>query len=176
MNCFRAIAWVSLLTCCAVHAQSLRADSALSGAPNGAPKASVLKSGTAIKILRREGFWLEIDAGGKTGWVKASAVMLGSGGGATAIDSGRLGTGNIVATSVARGLSAKDLISGKPDFDQATKLEGLSVDATAVASFVNQGQLLAPSEKVSLLVTKTPVTTGNPPSSTNNTKGGQDDW
>lgn len=176
MNVRQALAWVAWAACCAAQGQSLRADSTLADAPNGAPKTPSVKSGTAVKVLRRDGFWLEVDAGGRTGWVRASAIVLGSGGGAVAIDTGRLGSGNIVATSVSRGLSAKDLISGKPDFDQVTRLEALSAEASTVQGFVNQGHLQPPSEKVSLLAPRAPAPLAGSASTPNQAKGSQDDW
>jgi hypothetical protein len=40
-----------------------------------------------------------------------------------ALDTGRACKGNIVAASAARGLSAKDLLEGKPDYKSLQKLE-----------------------------------------------------
>ena len=108
-----------LLMCFAVNAQTLREDASLSDKAEGAPGATKLKAGSSVKVLKRQGFWVEVDAGGKNGWLKASQLnFTGATGGPTAIDTGRLGTGNIVATSAARGLSAKDLVSGKPNFEE----------------------------------------------------------
>ena len=112
-----------MLMCFTVNAQTLREDAILSDKAEGAPGATKLKAGSSVKVLKRQGFWVEVDAGGKNGWLKASQLnFTGATGGPTAIDTGRLGTGNIVATSAARGLSAKDLVSGKPNFDEVKQL------------------------------------------------------
>lgn len=139
----------------AAHGQVLREEAALSDKPEGAPGAVKLKAGSPVKVLKRQGFWVEVDAGGKNGWIKAALInFTGSTGGPTAIDTGRLGTGNIVATSAARGLSAKDLINGKPNFDEVKKLDGLASNPAGVESFVLAGGAVPSKEKIQLTAAK----------------------
>ena len=122
-----------------VGAQTLREEVALFDKPDGAAQGSKLKAATPLKLLKRQGFWVEVDAGGKTGWLKVSSVSFAGAVGPVSIDTGRMGTGNIVATSAARGLSAKDLLEGTPNYDEATRLESLALDASGVAAFRAQG-------------------------------------
>ncbi len=186
---FRRRAWpvlLALAAACAAQAQSLREDVALFDKPDGAAGAVRLKAGTAVKALKRQGFWIEVDAGGRTGWLKASAVnFAGATGGPTAIDTGRLGTGNIVATSAARGLSAKDLVSGKPDFEQASRLEGLAAQPAAAQAFLVAGGVVPAADRIQL-ATPRPAAAAAPapgaaagaaPAGTSaNKKKGDDDW
>jgi hypothetical protein len=144
-----------MLMCFALNAQTLREDASLSDKAEGAPGATKLKAGSTVKVLKRQGFWVEVDAGGKNGWLKASQLnFTGATGGPTAIDTGRLGTGNIVATSAARGLSAKDLVSGKPNFEEVKKLDALSFDPAGIDSFVVLGGVVPSKEKIQLAAAK----------------------
>ena len=63
-----------LLMCFTVNAQTLREDASLSDKAEGAPGATKLKAGSSVKVLKRQGFWVEVDAGGKNGWLKASQL------------------------------------------------------------------------------------------------------
>ena len=123
----------------AVGAQTLREEAALFDKPDGVAQGAKLKVATPLKLLKRQGFWVEVDAGGKTGWLKVSSVSFAGAAGPVSIDTGRLGTGNIVATSAARGLSAKDLLEGAPNYDEASRLEALALDASGVTAFRSQG-------------------------------------
>jgi hypothetical protein len=134
-------------------AQSLREEAVLLDKPDGKPGSVKLVAGSPVKTLKRQGFWVEVDSAGKTGWLKVSQInFAGATGGATAIDTGRLGTGNIVATSAARGLSAKDLVSGQPDFNEVNKLDALTAPPQMVQSFLVSGGLVALTEKIQLNV------------------------
>ena len=143
-----------IISCALVaQAQTVREEALLFDKPDGKPGNVKLASGSPVKALKRQGFWVEVDASGKTGWLKVSQInFAGATGGATAIDTGRLGTGNIVATSAARGLSAKDLVSGRPDFNEVNKLDALTAPPQMVQSFMVAGGLVAVNEKIQLTV------------------------
>lgn len=178
--------WVPLLlataAACAAQAQSLREDVALFDKPNGSAGATKLKAGTAVKALKRQGFWIEVDAGGKAGWLKASAVnFTGAASGPTAIETGRMGTGNIVATSATRGLSAKDLLSGKPDFEEAARLEAMAAQPPEVQAFLVDGGVVAATDRIQLASPRptaaaTPAPGGGGAAASANKKKGDDDW
>jgi hypothetical protein len=149
---FNFLLIISISFACAlpVYAQSIKDDAHIFDKPDGNKTGSV-KSGTSIKINKRQGFWVEVEAGSNKGWVKISQInMSASSGGGIALDTGRAGKGNIVSTSAARGLSAKDLLDGKPDFSAVAKLDGFSLDASAIASFRREANLQAVTEKISL--------------------------
>ena len=168
--------WMSLLCLafvCGVQAQTLREESILLDKPEGKPGVVKLSTGTAVKALRRQGFWVEVDAAGKVGWLKISQINFAVGtGGATAIDTGRLGTGNIVATSAARGLSAKDLVSGQPNFNEAGKLDALTSDAQAVQAFLVAGAVVVSTDKFQLIAPR--MTASSVPASSPSALGAQE--
>jgi len=101
-----------------------------------------LASNTSIKILKREGFWVQVEVAGTKGWVKLSSVnMAGQTPSITPLDTGRTGKGNIVSTSAARGLSAKDLTLAKPDSSQFEELKKFAVDSSEADKFAKSGGL-----------------------------------
>ena len=166
------------------QAQTVREEAVLLDKPDGKPGSVKLAAGSPVKTLKRQGFWVEVDSAGKTGWLKVSQInFAGATGGATAIDTGRLGTGNIVATSAARGLSAKDLVSGKPNFEEANKLDTLTAQPAVVQSFLVAGSVVAINQKIQLTAPRpTPVATpaagaGQSSGSSSSTKKkGDDEW
>ena len=166
------------------YAQTVREEATLLDKPDGKPGSVKLAAGSPVKTLKRQGFWVEVDAAGKTGWLKVSQInFAGAAGGSTAIDTGRLGTGNIVATSAARGLSAKDLVSGQPDFNEANKLELLTATPATVQTFLMAGNVTAISQKIQLTAPR-PAPAATPPagsgqgagSSSSTKKKGDDEW
>lgn len=166
------------------NCQTLREDTVLLDKPDGKPAATKIAAGSPVKALKRQGFWVEVDATGKVGWLKVSQInFAGAAGGATAIDTGRLGTGNIVATSAARGLSAKDLVSGQPNFDEANKLDLLMAQPSAVQPFLVAGGVVAINQKIQLSALRTtapamPANAGVQPAGTTSPakKKGDDEW
>lgn len=131
------------LSAAGTQAQTLGKAADLKASP--APEAKTVKSLPAnapAKLLKRQGFWVEIESGGASGWVKLSDLNMGSGGTSiSAMDTGRTGKGNIVSTSAARGLSAKELTAAKPDVQQFEQLRALSVSAADAEAFAQAGGL-----------------------------------
>jgi len=175
--CFGASVSLSVL------GQTLKEEAVLLDKPDGV-KVATGKAGTSVKIKRRQGFWAEIEMADKLGWIPLGKLSLGGGAGASvALDTGRAGSGNIVSTSSARGLSAKDLINGKPDAHSVARLEEFAVDAGDVGKFRTEGGISALPEKVSLAApavpTKSPLK--EPPSNDDfdrpkKPKKADDDW
>jgi hypothetical protein len=101
-----------------------------------------LPAKSPLKILKREGFWIQVESSGGRGWIKASTATMGSASsGLSGLSSGREGKGNIVSTSAARGLSSKELVAAKPDFNQVEELQRSSVDSKAAEAFASSGKL-----------------------------------
>jgi len=166
-----------------VEAQTVREDAVLVDKPEGKPGTIKLPAGSALKTLRRQGFWVEVNAAGTIGWLKVSQLSFaGATGGATAIDTGRLGTGNIVATSAARGLSATDLLSGQPNFNEVNKLDALTAVVPTVQAFLAEGSVLSSVEKIQLSVPRpsavaVPAALSQSAGTTSaGKKKGEDDW
>jgi hypothetical protein len=147
MNQIRALAiilGIAFAGAFSVHAQNLNKATDLKATPSADAKTvKNLPSGTALKLAKREGFWVEVDAGGAKGWLKLSDITMGSGatGGIGALDTGRTGKGNIVSTSAARGLSAKELVAAKPDAQEFESLKSLTVSSQEAEQFAQAGGL-----------------------------------
>ena len=177
------VLWFGAAVSMPIFSQTLREEAALLDKPDGA-KVATGKAGTSVKIKRRQGFWAEVEMGDKSGWIQLGKLSLGGGAAASVtLDTGRSGTGNIVSTSSARGLSAKDLISGKPDAQSVAKLEGFIVDAGDVGKFRTEGGISALPDKVSLVAPVVPNkdTVKEPPSDDDfdrpkKSKKAGDDW
>lgn len=158
---------IALACTFSVHAQSLNKAADLKASPAGDAKTvKNLPSGTAVKLAKREGFWVEVDAGGIKGWLKLADITMGSGatGGIGALDTGRTGKGNIVSTSAARGLSAKELVAAKPDAQEFESLKSLSVGAQEAEQFAQAGGLR--SRTLNMLPAPSPSSTNEPGKST----------
>lgn len=135
---------ISMAGVFSVQAQTLNKTADLKANPAGDAKTvKNLPSGTAVKLAKREGFWVEVDAAGAKGWLKLSDITMGAGatGGIGALDTGRTGKGNIISTSAARGLSAKELVAAKPDVQEFESLKTLGVSAQEADQFAQAGGL-----------------------------------
>lgn len=120
---------------------------------DGATVAS-LPENTAVKVLARGGGWTQVDAGGKTGWVRVfhlrftSSVQSESGGGLASIGSA-LGFGGAtsrkanLATTGIRGLSPEDLKNASPNPAQLAKLHSYRVDKASAERFAHEAKLAA---------------------------------
>ena len=133
-----------VLFCMVCYSQVLKEDSRLMDKPSGAPVGSAIATGTPVKIIERQGFWVHVEVSGRNGWMKASGLSFTSGGNkVTAIDTGRLGSGNIVSTAATRGLSAKDLLNGTPRTDEVAKMSQFQPDQSSIKEFIAQGNVIA---------------------------------
>lgn len=135
---------VGVLPALQANAQAMKADTELLEEPGGSSNKQSIKAGTTVQILRRNGFWVEIQSGSNAkGWAKAASLDFATTSkGPVAIDTGRLGTGNIVATSAARGLSAKDLQQGTPNITAVDKLDAIVAQALPVKVFREQAGIM----------------------------------
>jgi len=172
-----------------IQAQTARSDTALFLKPDGPASTLLVRAGDPLKVINRQGFWVEVEAApGKRGWVKVSILSFAAGaGGPTAIDTGRMGTGNIVATSSARGLSAKDLLNGAPRPEEVAKLDAFAADRAAVQNFLASGSITQLTQTIELRVPEPPSKkslpersdtskVGTAGSRSEGKKGGLDDW
>jgi len=111
---------------------------------------------TPVKVLARGGGWTQVDAGGKTGWVRVfhlrfpSTVQAGSDSGAGLSSIGAaLGFGGgtnrkaNLATTGIRGLSPEDLKNASPNPAELEKLHSYRVDKAAAERFARDAKLAA---------------------------------
>ena len=61
-----------------------------------------------------------------------------------------MGKGNIVSTSAARGLSAKDLVSGKPNTKELEKFAQFFASGAEIDTFASSGKLSPVTKKIIL--------------------------
>ena len=73
-----------LLGSASAQAQVVREDSTLVDTPDGKAVVFNVKAGTSAKAVKRQGFWVQIEVGGKTGWIKASGLSFSGGAGGLA--------------------------------------------------------------------------------------------
>ncbi len=118
--------------------QSIKADASLLDKPDGA-KVGSIKAGSSVTVVKRQGFWAQLQSANGAGWVKLTQLTFGGVSGVAALDTGRAGSGNIVSTSAARGLSSKDLLSGRPDSAAVAAMDAWTPELASVEKFVAEG-------------------------------------
>ena len=124
------------------HAQNAKAGATLRAEPTASGKVvKVLSEAAPVNVIGRKGFWINVKIAGSEGWLSIKELSASKRGSRTSINTGRQTKGNIVATSAARGLTAEDLTSAKPDFDAFGQLTMLGVTAGDAAQFAKEGQL-----------------------------------
>jgi hypothetical protein len=108
----------------------------------GAAKSGSMTAGQAISVLDKKGFWVKVQSGSQSGWVKLTDIELPNA--VTKIDpmsTGRTSGGNIVNTAGVRGLSPEELKGSKPNtaaVDQAVQ-NAAKVSDSDVSAFVSSG-------------------------------------
>jgi hypothetical protein len=102
-----------------------------------------LAANAPVSIAARQGGWVKVDAGGKSGWVRTLNVRL-AGGGATA-SSGllaassvyRTGSSGTQVTTGVKGLGESDLAAASPNAAQLAMLNGQGVTPAAATEQAN---------------------------------------
>ena len=142
---------------------ALKADKLLAEPFNDAKPAGNLMRGDNVEIIAKKGAWLQIKAKKSTGWVRLLSVKRTSSSvsnskGILDVASGRAGTGEVVATTGVRGLSAEDLKSAKFSEEEMKAMESYTESAEQGKSFAEAG--LLQSTKMSYFVNSTVTTKG----------------
>lgn len=115
-----------------------------------------IAKGDRLEVLARQGGWLRIKAGSRTGWVRLLSVRRGQAaqtnvarevGGVAGVATGRTATGKVVSTTGVRGLDAEELKAAKFDEKQIAKAESLAVSAADGRRFAAQAGLAAQAVK-----------------------------
>ena len=152
IKCWLRVLFVSLMVSFAQSgiSQVIKKDSKMVDQPKSKTSVAEVKKGELVKILKRKGFWFQVESKGKKGWVKATVVKFNKKSGSVALDTGRMGKGNIVSTSAARGLSAKDLVSGKPNTKELEKFAQFFASGAEIDTFASSGKLSPVTKKIVL--------------------------
>ncbi|MBI1173695.1 MAG: hypothetical protein GC139_00325 [Sideroxydans sp.] len=105
-----------------------------------------------VEVLARQASWMQVQANGKTGWVKMLSLRFGDAAAQKKSgDSGLAalfnvakggGSGSTVATGV-RGLSEENLKNPHPDPQALQQLKGYKVNRQAAQQFARAGKLKA---------------------------------
>jgi hypothetical protein len=115
-----------------------------------------LPENTPVKVIARGGGWTEVDAGGKTGWVRvfhlrfpstveaapASGPGLSSIGAALGFGGGENKQARLATTGI-RGLSPEDLKNASPDNEALAKLHTYRVDKPGAERYAREAKLAA---------------------------------
>lgn len=109
-----------------------------------------IKRGDTLEIISKQGAWLNIKTSKAKGWVRllsvkrgASSTNTSSASDALKVASGRAGTGNVVATTGVRGLSAEELKGAKMNEADIKTLESYTLSKEEGQQFANSGGLKA---------------------------------
>lgn len=114
-----------------------------------AEKAGAVAANQPVTIEARQGAWVQVSAGGKTGWVRMLNLRLEGAGGAAArpaVADNRPTAGNALSNPAAllrtgssgrtvttgvKGLDEEDINNASPDYTQLAMLDALAVDPGA---------------------------------------------
>lgn len=130
---------------------ALKADTLRAQPYSDAKAAGSLTRGESVEILSKQGAWLKIKTSKNTGWVRLLSVKRGASGtsaagqatGALSVATGRAGTGQVVATTGVRGLSAEELKGAKFNEAEIKQMEGYEQSVAASQKFAASGGLKA---------------------------------
>jgi hypothetical protein len=130
---------------------ALKADTLRAQPYSDAKTAGSLSRGDSVDILGKQGAWLKVKTAKSTGWVRLLSVKRGTTGssasgqvsGALNVASGRAGTGQVVATTGVRGLSAEELKSATFNEDEIKQMESYEQSKPAAQKFAGSGGLKA---------------------------------
>jgi hypothetical protein len=118
-----------------------------------APTIINLPANTELDVIKRQGAWMQVKSGANEGWLKMTAVKLGtgsstqgkSGGGLGTLfnlaTTGRSGSSGVTVTTGIRGLGQEELKNAQPDHAAVKKMETFAGARNEAASFASGGKL-----------------------------------
>ena len=136
---------------------ALKADSLRAEPFSDAKTVGNVVRGDKLEIISKKGAWLQVTVKKSTGWlrllsVKRSNTAIGSTATATSnsnaksvldVASGRSGTGQVVATTGVRGLSAEELKGAKFNESEIKLMESTTQSNNDAVKFAEAGKLQA---------------------------------
>lgn len=109
-----------------------------------AAKAGSVAANEPVDILQRQGAWVRVQAGGKSGWVRSLNLRMGSAMPATGQGNSngaamllRTGSSGRTVTTGVKGLDEEKIRNASPDPDEVAKLDAFTAttqDAQALAA------------------------------------------
>ncbi len=112
-----------------------------------------LPAGTELEVLKRQGGWMQVKSGVGEGWLKMTAVKLGtatatqekSGNGLSTLvnlaTTGRSGSSGVTVTTGVRGLGQEDLKNAQPNPEAVSKMESFTAARKETAAFASSAKL-----------------------------------
>lgn len=106
-----------------------------------------LAANALVTIAARQGGWVQVESGGKTGWVRTLNVRLGSGGtggGSSLLAASslyRTGSSGTQVTTGVKGLGEGDITAASPNAGQLAMLNNLRVTPAAASEQATQNGL-----------------------------------
>jgi hypothetical protein len=106
-----------------------------------------------LAIQERKGGWYKVQAGGNTGWMRMTAVRMGTAGGTTGggdtglgsalkfMTTGRSGSSGVTAATGIKGLTPEDMVSARPDYRALQSLDRYAVTARDARKFAAKAHL-----------------------------------
>jgi hypothetical protein len=137
-----------------------------------APPTTNLPAGTMVEVIQRQGGWMRVRSGSTEGWLKMTAVKLGtadttsgkSGGSLGTLvnlaTTGRSGSSGVTVTTGVRGLGQEELKNAQPDHDAVERMNRFSGTKNEAASFAAQAGLVPQAVEYIGAPAATPVPTG----------------
>ncbi|PKO90973.1 MAG: ligand-binding protein SH3 [Betaproteobacteria bacterium HGW-Betaproteobacteria-1] len=108
---------------------------------------------TELEVLKRQGGWMQVKSGAGEGWLKMTAVKLGtaaasqekSGNGLSTLvnlaTTGRSGSSGVTVTTGVRGLGQEDLKNAQPNPEAVKKMESFAAARNETAAFASSAKL-----------------------------------
>lgn len=112
-----------------------------------------LPANTMLEVLTRQGAWMQVKSGTGEGWLKMTAVKLGTtaatqekgaNGLSTLVNlatTGRSGSSGVTVTTGVRGLGQEDLKNAQPNPEAVKKMESFTAARNETAAFASGAKL-----------------------------------
>lgn len=112
-----------------------------------------LPADTVLEVLRRQGGWMQVKTGANEGWLKMTAVKLGtvaatpgkSGNSLSTLvnlaTTGRSGSSGVTVTTGVRGLGQEELKNAQPDHEAVSRMSSFTAAKNEAAAFAAGAKL-----------------------------------
>lgn len=131
-----------------------------------------LPADTVLEVLRRQGGWMQVKTGANEGWLKMTAVKLGtaaatpgkSGNSLSTLvnlaTTGRSGSSGVTVTTGVRGLGQEELKNAQPDHEAVSRMSSFTSAKNEAAAFAAGAKLQSQTLEYLAAPAATSATTG----------------
>lgn len=131
-----------------------------------------LPADTVLEVLRRQGGWMQVKTGANEGWLKMTAVKLGtaaatpgkSGNSLSTLvnlaTTGRSGSSGVTVTTGVRGLGQEELKNAQPDHEAVNRMSSFTAARNEAAAFAAGAKLQSQTLEYLAAPAATSATTG----------------